>query len=165
MWPKEQHDSVLPSSKKPTEAEKSTCFGRDIMRTVFLSIAALALLQSFLVLNIAFMRMRYKVFFGAPEDPENPLFRARLAHSNAAEFGPILCVLMLSMELYGHQFALMPAVYGSIVLCRVCAAIGLLNFSPAKPNALRAIGLCGTLAAIVGLALVLIFQASPALVK
>lgn len=135
------------------------------MRTVFLSIAALALLQSFLALNIAYMRMRYKVFVGAPDDPENPLYRARLAHSNAVEFGPILCVLMLCMELYGHQFAILPGVYAAIVLCRVCAAIGLLNFSPAKPNPLRAIGLCGTVLAMIGLALVLIFQAGPALVK
>ena len=135
------------------------------MKIAFISIASLALLQVGLVLNILFLRGRHSVYLGAPEDSEHPLFRARLAHSNAVEYAPILCILMLCLELYGHQLGFMPWVYGLTVASRYLHALGLLNFNPNQPNAFRALGMGGTLLTMVGMIASLFWQAGHGLLR
>ena len=135
------------------------------MRSAFLSIAALALLQLALVANILFLRHRYKLYVGAPENPEHPLFRARLANSNAAEYAPMLSILMLCLEMYGNRVHSLPGFYVAAVSSRYLHALGLLNFTPTRPNALRALGMAGTFASMLALAGILIYQAGPALTR
>ena len=135
------------------------------MKIAFISIASLALLQLGLVINILYLRARHSVYLGAPDDSEHPLFRARLAHSNAVEYAPILCILMLCLELYGHQLAFMPWVYGFTVAARYFHALGLVNFDPNKPNAFRAIGMGGTLLVMLGMTVSLLWQAGHGLFR
>ena len=129
------------------------------MKIVYISIATLALLQIGLVANILFLRNRHAVYVGAPDDGDHPLFRARLAHSNATEYTPMLCLLMMSLEHYGHQFSVMPWVYGVAVASRFAHALGLLNSNPTRPNPFRLMGMVGTLITMTAMSLSLLWQA------
>jgi uncharacterized membrane protein YecN with MAPEG domain len=135
------------------------------MKIALLCVVALAWLQIALVINVLTMRLRYKVAFSAPEDPNHPLYRGRLALSNATEYGPMLAILMLCLEMYGHQLLVAPPLYILACVARYLHAIGLANFSPEKGNVFRTLGTVGTLISFIGLSLCLAYQAAPGMLK
>lgn len=113
------------------------------MKYTMIAIACLGLLQMLLAINVSINRIQGRVSSGTPDDVEHPLHRAIVAHRNACEFGPILCVLLLALQLG-------PSPYWSIylgpvtVLLRTAHAIGLTQFSLRRPNMLRRLGAGGT---------------------
>jgi uncharacterized protein len=135
------------------------------MKIALLCVVSLAWLQIVLVLNVLSMRYRYKVAFSAPDDPSHPLYRGRLALSNATEYGPMLAILMLCLQMYGHQLVVAPALYVTACVARYLHAIGLANFSPEKGNIFRSLGTAGTLISFIGLSLCLAYQAAPGMLK
>ena len=58
-------------------------------------VAVLGLVLFVLGLRVSVLRGRSRTLFGSPDDPANPLFRAVRAHANAAEYVPMLAILML----------------------------------------------------------------------
>ncbi|MBN9416242.1 hypothetical protein ABS71_12415 [bacterium SCN 62-11] len=114
----------------------------------FISVACLAILQILLALNCSLNRIILKKSHGCEEDPGNSLYRAIVAHRNACEYGPILCVLMLVCSVISSMGAGMPtwAVWlgPALVLVRVLHAAGILFFNLRRPNLLRRLGAIGT---------------------
>lgn len=120
------------------------------MKIAVICVASLALLQLLLALNCSLNRRKGKKSHGAPDDPEDPLYRAVVAHRNGSEYAPLLCILMLLPPMYpggtpGWVLFLPPLV----VLVRFLHALGILNHSLKRPNLFRLLGAAGTY--IVGL--------------
>lgn len=113
------------------------------MKFTMISIACLGLLQMLLAVNVSLNRIRGRISSGQPEDVEHPLHRAIVAHRNACEFTPLLCLLLLCV-----QFGASPIWtiwLGPIsVLLRTFHAIGLISFSLRRPNMMRRLGAAGT---------------------
>lgn len=115
------------------------------MKIAVICVASLALLQLLLAINCSMNRRRGRVCHGAPDDPEDPLYRAVVAHRNGSEYAPLLCILMLLPPMYpggtpGWVFYLPLAV----VLIRAIHALGILNYTLKRPNSLRLVGAAGT---------------------
>ena len=118
------------------------------MAYALVSVACLALLQILLALNCSLNRIMLKKSHGCDEDPANSLYRAIVAHRNACEYGPILCILVLvcaGISAMGIPLPTWSAWLGpALVLIRVCHAAGILFFNLRRPNALRRLGAIGT---------------------
>lgn len=113
------------------------------MKYTMISIACLGLLQIFLAIYVSFNRFHHRISQGTPDDVEHPLHRAIVAHRNACEFTPILCILMLQLQ-YGASPAWTMWCGPALVLTRTCQALGLIQFSLRRPNPLRFVGTAGT---------------------
>ncbi len=114
-----------------------------IMKIAILCVVFLAILQILLGLVISGMRRKFRCSVGAPDDPNHPLFRARLAFSNCAEWHPIFFALLLVLPMGGApkwSIWLSPAV----VAARYLMVAGLVTFPPNKPNIVRVLGAVGT---------------------
>lgn len=114
-------------------------------------VAILGTLLFVLGLRVSVLRGRFRTAYGAPDDPADPLFRAVRAHGNAAEYIPMLAVLMLLVAVQGSSWwtqALCLAAVGVRVLHAVA-----ISRTPRRstPAADRLIGAIGTYA--VGIAL------------
>lgn len=106
------------------------------MGIAFSSVACLCILQILLALNVSLNRIASKTSHGCSEDPNDPLYRAVVAHRNACEYGPLFCVLIVVAQMaYAPAWSvwLGPAV----VVVRVMHAIGIVQFSLRKPNLFR----------------------------
>ncbi|MBX3169750.1 MAG: MAPEG family protein [Candidatus Eremiobacteraeota bacterium] len=118
------------------------------MTYTFVSVACLAALQILLALNCSLNRIILKRSHGCDEDPENSLYRAIVAHRNACEYGPILCILLLVCSVIAAMGSGMPAwavwLGPAVVLVRVCHAASILLYSLRRPTILRRIGASGT---------------------
>ena len=114
-------------------------------------VAVLGMMLFVLGLRVSVLRGRFRTAYGSPDDPADPLFRAVRAHGNAAEYIPMLAVLMLLVAVQSSSWwtqALCLAAVGVRVLH--AAAI---SRTPRRstPAADRLIGAIGTYA--VGIAL------------
>lgn len=118
------------------------------MAYALVSVACLALLQILLALNCSLNRIMLKKSHGCDEDPANSLYRAIVAHRNACEYGPILCILLLVCSGIAAMGTELPAwstwLGPALVFIRVSHAAGILFFNLRRPNALRRLGAIGT---------------------
>ncbi len=115
-------------------------------------IAAMALLIFVLGFWVSIQRGRTNVITGIEADPTSGLNKAVRAHANAAEFVPILAVLMLYL---GTQDVAAWVGWAMIVaaVSRYLVVIGFLTCATLeKPHVLKAVGALGTYLA--GIALV-----------
>ncbi len=83
-----------------------------------------ALLLGLLGVNVSRMRVAKRAYVGAAPDPE--LQRAIRAHGNAAEWVPMLILLLLLLELIGASGMVLHVLGGTILASRLGHAIGLL---------------------------------------
>lgn len=107
-------------------------------------IALLALLIFILGFKVSMARAKTKTMYGYNSDPEDALYQAVRAHSNAIEYIPIIALLIYilgTMPLASWvQWCII-----LITLFRYLAAIGiLLPKTMNKPNPMRFIGALGT---------------------
>lgn len=100
--------------------------------TIPICIALLGFLVFGLGLNVSLTRMKTKRSVGFEEDTRCPLYRARLAHSNACEYCPMLAVLIAFAS---NSFA--EAVALAAVAGRYSHAFGILALPLHKPNRFR----------------------------
>lgn len=113
------------------------------MSISLICIAALALLQFLLAINVSLNRMSSRMSHGVPEDPSAPLYRAVVAHRNACEYHPMLALLLYILPFAGQpawSLWLGPA----IVAVRTIHALSLIGSSLARPTPLRRLGAAGT---------------------
>lgn len=111
---------------------------------IFPTIAGLLLLQFGLAANVSRLRRKTRVSIGGDTDPGDPLYKARVAHSNASEFIPGLCLVMVCLQLTGGVAGVEWACTGTLV-ARILHALGMIV--PArmnKPNPMRVLGAGGS---------------------
>lgn len=109
----------------------------------FVSVACLGLLQFLLAVNVSLNRLVSKTSHGCPDDPNDPLYRAVVAHRNACEYNPMFCILLLVSVAAGAppwSIWLGPLV----VVARVAHAASIVLFSLRKPTMLRRLGASST---------------------
>lgn len=124
------------------------------MRITGLYAALAALLVIVLVLRVVIRRRSAKVGIGDGGDHE--LMRRVRAHANAAETLPIGLLLLMLVELNQTQ-PLVVHLFGiTLIVGRVLHAWGLTRFAGTSPG--RLIGMLLTLLAMLGMALLLIWQ-------
>jgi uncharacterized membrane protein YecN with MAPEG domain len=129
------------------------------MHTAFQCVSSLILLQLLLSANVTRLRLSTQSLVGAKEDPADPLYKARIAHSNASENIPALCLLILCAAAAGLEPQLAWAFWGSVV-ARVLHAVGILTASTlSKPHPLRGLGGIGTLVLGFAMAINLLLKA------
>ncbi len=116
-------------------------------------VAMLAFLVFGLGLNVSLTRMKSKRSVGFDEDTRCPLYRARVAHSNACEYCPMLAVLILVTSGTVAQALALVAVAG-----RYAHAFGILAFPMHKPNPFRYWGSVGTYGGGLALGIALLSQ-------
>ena len=110
------------------------------MRAASFCIGVMGLLLFFLAMNVSRQRRKNRISTGMPDDPSHPLYKAVVAHRNAAEFIPMFSALMLACQLYGAP-NWMVAVYGGAVCSRFLHAFSILSYSTVKrPNPFRVLG-------------------------
>jgi uncharacterized membrane protein YecN with MAPEG domain len=115
------------------------------MNVTYQCISSLIFLQLALALNVSRLRGQTNTLVGASTDPGDPLHKARIAHSNACEFIPALCVLMLCLERVGVGPS-MGWLFRAVVVARFSHAFGIvLPARMDRPNLLRLIGATGSL--------------------
>ena len=112
------------------------------MQTAYLCIALLGLLTFGLALNVSMNRRRRRIPIGLGDD-DGPLHRASVAHSNAAEFNPLLCIMMLALERWGSANWVV-WLFGASVAARYLHTYGLLSHSLHRPHWSRVGGAAGT---------------------
>lgn len=114
------------------------------MKIAVICVASLAVLQFGLAMNCSLNRRRGKVSHGMKDDPDDPLYRAVVAHRNCCEYAPMLAILMLLLQAYGTASAWMLYLPPVVVIARVVHAFGILHFTLRKPNWLRVLGTAAT---------------------
>lgn len=119
------------------------------MKFAVLALVALSWLYLLLYVNLLLV---------SGKGPER-LATAKESLESAGHTWPLLAVMMFSLEFYGHQFRFTPAFYGTVVLSATLQAIGSAN----GWSGLRRLGTGLVLLAMLGLSLVLAYQAAPAL--
>jgi uncharacterized membrane protein YecN with MAPEG domain len=97
------------------------------------------MLQVLLALNVSLNRILSKTSHGCSEDPNDPLYRAVVAHRNACEYGPLFCILIVVCQLaYAPPWSVWLGPVAVVV--RTMHAVGIVNFSLRKPNLFRRAG-------------------------
>ena len=118
----------------------------------------MGLLLFLLALNVSRQRRKARMSCGVPEDQTHPLFKAVVAHRNAAEFIPMFAVLMLACEMEGAP-NWMVWVFLAAVSSRFLHAFSILNFATvARPNLVRVAGAALTYVSGIVMALALLIQ-------
>lgn len=113
------------------------------MDITLICVASLALLQISLAMMVSLQRIRGRVSQGMPDDPEHPLCLAVVAHRNACEYVPLMCLLLILLQLKGSP--LWATWLGPIcVLVRVAHAVSIIHFGLRRPSLLRRLGAGGT---------------------
>ena len=109
--------------------------------------AAAAILNIWLGARVSRLRMAHKVSIG---DGGVPALAARMrAHANFTEYAPFFLILLGLVELAHGSATWLWLVAILFVLCRILHAFGM---DRPAPNALRMIGIGGTMAALIVLA-------------
>ena len=104
----------------------------------------LGLLVFGLGLMVSLNRGRTKTNFGYPTDPTDPLYKAVRAHSNAAEYAPMMAILILYLgtRTPGRWLA---ATFVVATISRYLHAAGMIRCeSLDRPDPLRFTGALGT---------------------
>lgn len=122
------------------------------MRVAVACVAVLGILLFGLGLRVSMLRGRTGRAFGAAEDAADPLFRAVRAHGNAAEYIPMLAVLMLLVAAR-HASWWSGALCVAAVVVRLVHAVAIAR-PPRRPapSADRLVGAIGTYTVGVALA-------------
>lgn len=94
------------------------------MKIAFTCIALLGLLVFGLGLAVSVTRARLRRNFGAPEDPTGTLYKLVRAHANAAEYAPMLAVLILLASRLSEPWALW--MMGIVTAARYLHAAGMM---------------------------------------
>ncbi len=115
-----------------------------------LTASALALLLIILAIRTIQLRVRHRVPFG--DQGHHPLTSAIRAHANLSEYAPTGILLIGLLEADGAGGPQLMVLAGGFVVTRVMNAIGLFN-PPGPPTAARSLGIVGTLAVLLALAL------------
>lgn len=108
------------------------------MGIAFASVACLALLQFLLAFNVSLNRMAAKRSHGCSDDPNDPLYRAVVAHRNASEYGPIFCILIV-IAVYAAP-AWTSYLGPTVVVVRTVHALSIVFLTLRKPNIWRRLG-------------------------
>ena len=115
------------------------------MDITLICVASLALLQLMLAMMVSLQRIRGRISQGMPEDSEHPLCLAVVAHRNACEYIPLMCLLLVLLQIKGSP--LWSTWMGPLcVLVRVAHAISIVHFGLRRPSLLRRLGAGGTYA-------------------
>jgi uncharacterized protein len=114
------------------------------MTVAVLCTGLLGILVFGLGLAVSAVRGSTRTNFGYSSDPTNRLYKLVRAHGNAAEYAPMLAVLMLYLGSRGPGRGLMIAFVGATVF-RYLHALGMiLCKSLDRPDPLRFVGALGT---------------------
>lgn len=121
------------------------------MSTAIVCIALLGVLVFGLGFAVSMTRMRSQISIGHPEDPADPLHKVARAHGNAAEYNPMLAVLIGVIGARDPS-TLALGLIGVVTAARYLHAAGMvLSPTLARPHPLRFAGAALTYAG--GLAL------------
>jgi uncharacterized membrane protein YecN with MAPEG domain len=123
------------------------------MKVAMICTALLGLLVFGLGLGVSALRGSRNINIGHERDPADPLHKMVRAHGNAAEYAPMLAILMLAIATRGCT-PWMVWTFVAATLSRYLHAAGML-LSPTldRPQPLRFVGALGTY--LTGLALVI----------
>lgn len=124
------------------------------MRITGLYAAIAALLVIFLVMRVVMRRLSAKI--GVGDGGDHDMIRRVRAHANAAETLPIGLLLLLLVELNQTQPLIVHLFGITLIVGRLLHAWGLSRYAGTSPG--RLIGMVLTLLAMLGMALLLIWQ-------
>ncbi len=114
------------------------------MKTAKMCAGMLALLVFGLGLAVSLTRGTTGTNFGYTPDPTNRLYKLVRAHGNAAEYAPMLAILILYLGARQPGTGLMWT-FVAATICRYLHALGMiLSKSLDRPDLLRAVGAIGT---------------------
>ena len=117
------------------------------MKTALLCIGLLALLIFVLGVAISATRNQSKKSVGYPDDPTSTLHKLCRAHANAAEYVPILGLLMFVVATRSEPAAWVLWTMMLATASRYVHAVGMVAPRTLdRPNALRVLGAAGTYA-------------------
>ncbi|HET6546145.1 MAG TPA: MAPEG family protein [Rhodanobacteraceae bacterium] len=125
------------------------------MRITAIYAALGALLVLVLAIRVSLYRRRHRIGIGDHGDRD--LVRRIRAHANAVEYLPLSLLLLLLLELDQTLPSLLHLFGIVLILARVLHAIGLNRAAGLSPE--RAIGMVGTWAVMLVMALLLLWQA------
>ncbi len=114
------------------------------MNVAILCTALLGLLLFALGMMVSLTRNETKTAFGYKTDPTDRLYKLVRAHSNTAEYAPMLAVLYLFLAAHDPA-GWVRVTIGATTVCRFLIVAGLIAYpSLVKPNPLRFVGALGT---------------------
>jgi len=119
--------------------------------TTMITAAALGLIYLAVSVWVVYQRWIARLGLGMPTDPKSPLFRIGRAHSNFAEYVPILLIMMFLLESTGASLRGIQTVGITLVLGRIAHVFGILEHR--TPNLKRSIGVFCTFALLLTLPL------------
>lgn len=115
------------------------------MKTALVCIGLLALLLFALGMAVSATRTRTGTSIGYPDDPTATLHKLCRAHANAAEYVPILCILMFLIAAPGEPATWLLWTMIIATASRYLPAIGMVAMPTlGRPNLLRILGAGGT---------------------
>jgi hypothetical protein len=124
------------------------------MKTALVCIGLLALLVFALGLAVSLTRGKTKKSFGYPDDPTDRLTKLCRAHATAAEYVPLLGLLMLVLAMRSEPAAWVVWTMIIATVSRYMHAVGMVAMPTLnRPNPLRFLGALGTY--VCGIALVI----------
>jgi len=128
------------------------------MSVPIICVALLGLLSIVLGMVVTVGRGKFNTLFGSSNDPEDKLFHFVRAHSNNAEYAPIIALMIYILSLSAYPaWALWFMVLATV--SRFLIALGLVfPATLAKPNPLRFVGAAGTYVFGLGLGVALLVQ-------
>jgi hypothetical protein len=115
-------------------------------------IALLGLLVFGLGLRVSMLRGASKTNFGYVADPTDPLYKTIRAHGNAAEFAPMMAIMILLVAWRGATPWMLWTFVAATIVRYLHAAGMILCPTLDRPHPLRFVGAVGTY--VTGLALV-----------
>ena len=114
------------------------------MNVAILCTALLALLLFVVGLMVSITRGNTNTSIGYKQDPTDRLHKLVRAHSNTAEYAPMLAVLYLFLAAHDPAGWVL-ATIGATTACRFLIVAGLVAYPTlARPNPLRFVGALGT---------------------
>jgi hypothetical protein len=122
------------------------------MKVAMICTALLGLLVFGLGLGVSALRGSRNTNIGHERDPADPLHKMVRAHGNAAEYAPMLSILMLAIATRGCTTWMVWTFVAATLFRYLHAAGMLLSPTLARPQPLRFLGALGTY--LTGLALV-----------
>ena len=127
------------------------------MKTALACIGLLALLLFGLGMAISATRNKTRKSVGYPDDPTATLHKLCRAHANAAEYVPMLCILMFLIAAPGEPARWLLVTMIIATVSRYLHAAGMIvPATLARPNLIRVLGAGGTYVTGVVLAVALL---------
>ena len=122
-------------------------------------VALLALLTIGLGFGVSVQRAKTRTVYGCNDQPDDPLYKYSRAHGNAAEFAPLLAILIyiLGQAPYAPWIGWMMVI---ATVARYMHAIGIIfGETMAKPHPLRFLGALLTYISGIALSIALLIRA------